>query len=551
MTAPSLPPAPWRALFWLCCVGAALAAFAHLARAARSLPPAVQTQPFRLADKERDFQTVAVERPLLLPHVYGDCDLLATVSLPAQGELDVVFRKVDLADGHGRFALLRLSTKADGPPWRTREQALFGDADLAPGAGGIRVAPGLPVSIRLELRGQQALANVGGRWLGELATVDDRGSFALVVRGGLAEVSHLQIEPLPAPPPAVWPWLVALGLGVLLGLGGGRARARARGWLGLAFLLLASWWLAGVLSRELLVGLRCGPRGGLLLLAAACGVTLALVRLGGLGPTLVRLAAAGLAMFGLGEACCRLEGARLAARTDPRLDLYFGADARTAPFDALAKQLSGKNEVHLAERALVEPELRRIVFLGGEPMFEANLDRAQHLAIQATARAGHELRRKLVAAVVPTLYPHTLQQTALFQRFYADAYPARLVVLGIDRWEAQHEGRASARARLAAASAPRAPASVLWDLLRVRLAAPAMIAPPVELQQTISEFAAFCAERKLPLLLATHALLPAAHLVAVETAARAHGLRVVRDAMRADESADVDALARAIVDSLR
>ncbi len=535
--------------FLLAALVAVGSALALLSRPGRGSPPTLHAQAFKLAERERDFQRVTVARPLLLPYIFGDCDVLATVMVPAGGELDLVFRRHDLAEGHGRFAVLRLSGVKEASPWRTREGALFAVGES--GDGGVMVTPGLPASIRLELRGRRARANVAGRWLPEFCTTDDRGSLAFVVRRGEAEIPHLHVQPLPAP--EAWRWrlgLVAL-LGVLLVAllphGLGARPGRIQGWLALGLLPLSAWGVHAWLARQAVVGASFSEAGLGCVLGALVLALIAVARSGSPGRTLGRAVVA-LACLAVGlEAFCRAEAPRLLAFEDPRLDLYFGVDSRTAPFDALAKQLQGKNEVHLAE-----PDLSRVVFLGGAPLFEANLDRTQHLAIQACVRASFELHRKLLPAVFPTLYPHTLQQTALFERFYADDYPAVAVVLGVDRWEAQSEGAASARTRLQNAQSDAGPPTIFAAVvLRGLWQASAVIAPPAELAITLNGFADYCAARKLPLVLATHALLPAPHLAVVESLARARGLALVRDAMTSDDRADIEALSRALVETLR
>jgi len=526
-----------------------------LARPVRTPLPPVHDQAFRLAERERDPLRVTVARPLLLPYCFGDCDLLATVAVPAGGELDVALRRLDLAGGHGRFALLRLSATDEGWPWRTREQALFGAE-----SGGARVAPGLPASIRLEVRGKTARANVAGRWLPPFATDDDRGSFAFVVRGGEAEVSHLQVLPLSRselPYPA---WIAGALCGLALSLASrARGRARARWWRSYAALLLLPLLCGAaraLLTPALVVGAEVGTPGLLCLLAAAAVAGLALAHLG--RPR--ALAWLGLGVLGAGlafEGFCRLEQRRLVALLDPRLDLYFGLDSRQAPFDALAKLLHGKNAVHTADpqlgRAIVPGtvDTLRLVFLGGEAMMEANLDRAQHLAVQATAVAAQRLGRRCEAAVFPTSFPNTLQQTLLFSRFYADAYPAACVVLGIDRWDAQREGRLSVRQRSArlASGPPREPWCLALDVLR-GTAGDVPIASPEEVAATVGEFARFCRERELPLVLATHGGLAEPYAAAVEEVATAAHLVLVRAAMRADDTADADALGAAVAQAV-
>ncbi|MEZ5963301.1 MAG: hypothetical protein R3F56_05575 [Planctomycetota bacterium] len=534
-------------LFTLACGGWA---GAMLGRPARVTLPPEHEQTFRLAERERDPLAVTVGRPLLLPYCYGDCDLLATVAVPAGGELDLVMRRLDLDGGHGRFVLLRLSSTAEAWPWRTRDEALFADGPT----GGVRLTPGLPASLRVEWRGRQVRANVAGRWLPPFRAADDRGSFAFVVRGGEAEVSHLQVSPLPRARSLSPPWLLGAlcGLAVAL-LVGSHGAPLWRAVVAAATLPLAAAGVHAGLAARTVVGARLDAPALALVLAVLGLLTLAWARRGSWRRRTARLAAVLVVAAAASEVFCRIEKASLSGLQDPRLDLYFGVDSRAAPFDALAKLLHGKNEVHTADPALGRAlggsvTALRVVYLGGAPMMEANLDRAQHLAVQATAAVAQTLGKRCLPAVFPTAFPHTLQQTACFVRFYADAYPAAAVVLGVDRWDAQHEGCESARARLRA-GAGTPPASFAWRAL-VGCRGDALVATPDELRSTVVEFVRFCKGRALPVLLATHQELPAPHLAAVEAAARAEDVPVVHAVMRSDESADVERLAGALVDLL-
>lgn len=519
-----------------------------LGRVARGPLPPLHEQPFRLVEHERDPLRVTVARPLLLPYCFGDCDLLATVALPAGGELDLAFRRLDLALGHGRFSLLRLSATREAWPWRTREQALFG-SDIS---GGARLGPGLPASIRLEVRGTEVRANVAGRWLPPFTAADDRGSFAFVVRGGEAEVSHLHILPLPRTSARWGVWLLGGLCGLAVALCAGASAGRRRGLVVLLLPAAAAGVHAGFASRAVVGATLSEPAIGTVMAALAVAVV-ALVRPGGGRRTIWRGSVAAILALAAVEVFCRCEQHAFVVFQDPRLDLYFGPESRQAPFDALAKMLHGRDEVHTADPRLGgklvagEVDALRLVFLGGEPMMESNPDRAQHLAVQATATVGQRLGRRCLPAVFPTAFPNTRQQTLLFDRFYRDAYPAACVVLGIDRWDAGHEGSVGVRERLQQVEVgpPAPPLSLALFVLRGSRDA-AVIASPDDLRLTLSEFAHTCAAHGLPLILATHAAVTAPYLAAVENAAKTEGLTLVRDVVRADETADVEKLAQAL-----
>lgn len=539
-----------RAAFLAVAVAAGVAAATLLARPGSGAAPLLHEVPFQLALGESltggarrsggdAGLEVTVAKPLILPYAFGDCDLLATVVLPADGQLDVVCRKFEPPGGHGRFVVLRLSATADGPAWATREAALFGPADA-----GAKVAAGLPASVRIELRGRRARAAVAGRNVGEIETVDDRGGFAFVVRGGTAEVRHLQILPVPRARGVRLP-LAAAAIGVVVALALG-ARMRPRAVFALAAMPAGAAGLHALLAPHLIPAAPPVEAAILVAVGALAVVAIALGRRGGVGRTLARLGAAAVIGVCAAEGFVRVSAERLTACEDPRLDLLFGFASQSAPFDALARMLRGKNEVHTAE-----PDLQRVVFLGGEPMFEASLDRAHHLGIQATARAAGLLRRDLVAAVFPTAFPHTVQQIELFRRFYADVYPAVAIVLGVDRFDAFAEGPASARERLARADAGDGRACGLRALVADARREPVMLASPAELATTLADFARWCAERRVPLLLATHALCAPEYRDVVAECARTFDLQFVPDAMSEDDRADVERLAVALAEALR
>lgn len=501
----------------------------------------LQSHPFVLATSEGKPLEITAAAPLILPYDFGDCDVLATVEVPADGELDVVFRRVEPAGAHGRFGVLRLSSRMEGPPFLTRETALFEDSR----AGGLRLTAGLPASIHLELRGRVATAVVAGRRLPAFEVDDDHGSVAFVARGGEAVVRYLRIEPRAATAAVgPWRWFALLGAGAVVGLAFSRTRARPWRWsLGFAAVVVGAWGARRWLGGALVLGVTPEADSVVLLASAALPLGLAL----GFGGSAWRTATRCVGALVLGllalEAVCRIEAPRLRALEDLRLDLYFGPESRQAPFGALAGQLHGKNEVHSPRRASERDEVR-IVFLGGEPLFEANLDRAHHLAVQATARASARLGRPLRAAVVPTAFPNTLQQTLLYERFYAAAYRPAAVVLGVDRWDALRERTLSARQMRDLGEAP-APSSYL--LAAVRSPTPAVpLASPAELEATLTEFAQACRARGTPLLLATHARIGAAELQVVERVAAAQDVPILRSVMSLADEADAEALAAAL-----
>src|SRR5690606_1769390 len=116
-------------------------------------PPKRDDRPFRIDRPGGEPVEVSPAKSLLVPFVPGDFDLVAELSLPAGGALDLVLRKVeprllpggDMPLFHGRFVVLRLSATGEGgPAFRSREQALF-----SPGPGH-ELAAELPATVLVE-----------------------------------------------------------------------------------------------------------------------------------------------------------------------------------------------------------------------------------------------------------------------------------------------------------------------------------------------------------------------------------------------------------------
>ncbi len=413
----------------------AVAGAAAVSLATRGLrrEPEVQRQDFTWAHAPDQTLRVTAARPLILP-AFADFDLLATVELHEQAELDVVFRLVEPSlrrgpDGtetsvpfHGRLSLLRLSATHAGPPYRTREQALFDD-DLR---GGLLVRAGLPASVRVEARGRRVSASVAGQTAPRFDVLDDHGGIALVARGGPVLVRYLKV--VYVPPSRPWPlWsfgaLAAIGATLLLTAVGASAPWLA---IAMAVALPAGGWWARELSFEHLLPETCPDRVGLVLgslwlLPLAAGLAVRRLAPVGLGALL----AAGC--LGLAS---RLERPWRAAREDPRLEQHFGPESGTAVFDALARRLRGRGPaVHT-----VEGPATRIFFLGGGHVFEASPDMAEHVGLLTAIAVGQRLGGEVEGMVLPTPLGHVRQQVRCLRRFYLDFAP-RVVVLAVTRME--------------------------------------------------------------------------------------------------------------------
>ncbi|MCC6672751.1 MAG: hypothetical protein IT458_16925 [Planctomycetes bacterium] len=458
--------------------------------------------------------TITEARPLQLHYVFGAVRWTLTVELPANGELDVVFRRNQPPAGHGRFALLRLSSVAEGPPWRTREEALFAD-DLR---GGVKVAPGVPATVTLEMRGHVVQANVAGRTLPAFRAFDVQGGQALVVRGGTAVVRSVRMERLPEPADPL-PWLPAalMSLGLLAGIA---FTIRPAGLRVVVLLLpLAGGWLAGRVLFAHLVG-DWRPDGQSVLFGSLCAVPLAASLLA--GRARVAWAVVGTLLgASLLESAARGVREGLAPLQDPRLDLYFGAASRTAPFDALARVVQSRHAVHT-----LAPLGERVWFLGGEAVWEAGPDLGRHLALQVAGELSQGTR-KVEAVVVSHPFAHALQQVLVVGRFYADFAP-KVVVFALGPWDGVADEPVSARAAHAALRHGPPPHGwpLLLELWRATRRGTQRLTPPADLPATLDELLALCRRLGAPLVLADPPDADPDLRTALTTWARAHEIPV-------------------------
>ena len=96
----------------------------------------LRTEDYRFERKADKAFEVSDASWFLVPWLYGDFDLHMDVELSEGMELDILLRHVEPRPVreqspafHGRFSVLRLSSKASAPGWRAREEALFGPHD--------------------------------------------------------------------------------------------------------------------------------------------------------------------------------------------------------------------------------------------------------------------------------------------------------------------------------------------------------------------------------------------------------------------------------------
>jgi hypothetical protein len=538
-----------------CAVAGASGGLAVLLAPGEVLQPELETREFFLTREASDPLRVEESKPLQLLQAYADFDLFATVELHEDSELDFVLRRVEpriqerpvtvagaarstveeIVPFHGRFTVLRLSTRAEGPPYRTREDALFAD-DLT---GGVKLQAGLPASVLIEARGRRMRANVAGRWLPWCETIDDHGSTAAIVRGGPALVRYLKITPRDAGF-SVPPWAIGALLALLAA-----ALALARGatvWrtaLAFALALPAGAWIA---ARVLFVHLLpwAAPEAAGLLAGALLGLPLAVAfaacsRLPGL---VLAIVAAPLLLAGAAQC----EQRRLQPLDDPRLDLHFGPKSGPAPFEALARRVRSGDGIH----TLADPE-PRIVFLGGASLFEADPDLAAQVGFGTTAAVRRETGKTANGIVLATPSGNALQQLLLFRRFYLDFAP-RVVVFGVTSAEGAGQRRMRVRVSrdLIERGELRPSPCALYELWRRRAGGDQPVATPEDLEQTLGEVEALCRERGIPLLLVTEQDLAGPMRAVVERFAAAHALPFLGDVLTSSGEPVIDALAAGI-----
>ena len=496
--------------------------------------------------EEQKARAVTEARMLHLPQILGDFDLLATVELPDNGELDLVFRMVEprphegsVESFHARFTLLRMSTRAEGPPYRTRSEALFAD-DLS---GGVRLRAGQPASIRLEVRGRRARANVAGRWFPWLETTDDHGSVAFVARGGTTSISYLVIQPQKTPSAgAAWGWgaLIA-ALAATLVLLGGAVPWRVTVACGVVVPL--GGWLAHVVLFTHLLPWAAATTGGALL--------------GGLWTLPVALAlscrfrwwaaaAAVLVAPVLLEFAARAERPRLAPLDDPRLTLYFGPDSGPAPFHALARRLRSRTRVH----TLGEPS-SRVMFLGGAAIFEASPDLGNQVGLLVEAALRRTVGRDVASIIVATPLANALQQLLMFRRFYLD-YAPRVVVFGVTAMENATGQRLRAREMLDRAedSESREGSVVLWALREGLVAGDQPVATAADLEKTLTELELLCRDRGISLVLATEPFTDPALVDVLQSFADMFSIPLVRNVIDETGAARIDELVSVVAERL-
>lgn len=385
----------------------------------------LSTAPFVVNRAPGEEVRVAPDQWLRIVGLYGDFDLQCEVELGEDADLDLVLRHVEPRIRNGerlpftsRFGVLRLSTRAAGAPWRTREEALFG-AD----AGGMQLEAGVPATVWVKARGSTLTANVAGRVLEPFAVTDDHGDMVLVARGAPCLLRSLRIDPV-ARSEAPSPLLACAVIGLLLGwLAGGRRI----GWIRLGFAAVSALGTAELARAVAFHGLlpHISPPALSVWVAGCAGV--------------LPMAAAALfgrrwyAVWALALLTSFVACAAVAVRdrvwmrgTEPALvDAVFGPAAGAAALESYAGMLRGPFELHPAL-----PAGRRVAVLGGTlALTGGTLRDEDHLEplLQGALRAGGWKDAEVVS--LPTVDGWLAQQWTMFRRFHAEPAPAAMVLV--------------------------------------------------------------------------------------------------------------------------
>ena len=486
-------------------LGAALALAGFRTMAA--LPPEprsgeldLSTAPFVVNRKPGEEVRVAPEQWLRIVGLYGDFDLQCEVELGEGADLDLVLRHVEprIRDGErlpftSRFGVLRLSTRAAGAPWRTREEALFGVE-----SGGMQLEAGVPATVWVKARGTTLTANVAGRVLEPFEVTDDHGDMVLVARGAPCLLRSLRIDPV-ARTESPSPLLACALLGLVAGW---LAGARRFGWFRLGFAAVSAVGTAELARAVAFHGMLPHVAPPLLSVwVVACAGVLPMV-------AAVLFGRRWYAVWGLAVLASFVAAAAVAVRdrvwdrdAEPALvDAVFGPAAGAAPLESFAGMLRGPFELHPAL-----PAGRRVAVLGGMlALTGGTLRDEDHLEplLQGALRAGGWKDAEVVS--LPTVDGWLAQQWTMFRRFHADPAPAALVLVAGPDEAAPMRGAVELATALQAVQ--ENPLGFAPPLDTMSCMAPVMgdEAPrsdPRAVRATVAAAAAWCRERGVSLVL--------------------------------------------------
>lgn len=423
---------------------------------------------FHMERRADDALEVTPAKWLQLPQLFGDFDLTCDLEIAEDTDLDLLLRKVEprqlgsqFLPFHGRFQVLRLSTRRDAPAWRDRVEALLGPP------GGVSLAAGLVATVTIQARGRRLAANVAGKRLPDVLADDEHGGLAMIAHGGKAVVRSLHIDNLHEPGDGLtdvqayfadprltmaslrWP-LAGAALGALLAA---LALVCRRPWPVAVAALVAlpgvAWPARGWLLGGQLPLLQ--PEPLTLLAITVVGVPLwCLVALGGIWRW--GLAGAGAAAW-LWLAFQAMSIERPRSAPAPELDALFGPDAGEGIAEALAARVRGPRAIHVPD---AHPH--RVFLLGGQQLWDRRAP-DEHLELLLAGELVAALGKPVDVPCLPTIDGWSAQQWRLFSTCYA-GYRPQVLVFGVAREEGALDagGRprstpAQLREQLAAATA--------------------------------------------------------------------------------------------------
>jgi hypothetical protein len=384
------------------------------------------TAPFRLERPNGNPFLVTPQKWLELPMLRADFDLLADLELGEGAELDVLLRRVEPRPlhgmnllFHGRFAVLRLSALADGPPWRTPADALLGPA------GGVKLLPGSHATVTIHARGRALQANVAGRTLPEFLAQDDHGGLVFCVRGGTAALHSLQITPVQGGI-GLLPFYVGSLTALLLAALARATGARPAAVCAAAVLLAGTAELGRRVAFTALPPLaQPEPSDELCIVGAGVPLALAVLlrgRAAAIGSVLGLCAAGWLTATTARDVAARFPPA-------PALDALLGEKSRETAAELLARRVRGPLSIHTPEASP-----HRVFQLGGQLLYQRGAAPEQHVEplLQGELRA---TAKDTEVVTLPTEDGWSGQQWRMFDGFLW-VYRPRVVVLGITRDEA-------------------------------------------------------------------------------------------------------------------
>jgi hypothetical protein len=385
--------------------------------------------PFQLERKGNDPFVVRPEKWQPLPAMRGDFDLYADIELAEGASFDLLLRRMEphqvqgtAVPFHGRFAALRLSTEAEGPPWRLPAEALLGPA------GGVRLAPGLTASLKIEARGRTLTANVAGKVLPPFSAMDEIGSLALIARGAPAAFTRLEIQAVPAPrriPLAAVGAAIGAALAALaLRLGASRSRRL----LAAGLLALQPLFWVPLVFGVLPPLAQPDPRDEVLLL---CGTSALAVLC--LLPKRRFLLALVLCVLAAATAVLGVQQRNAARFPDPGpLDALFGPAAGTEVVESLAQCVRGPVGLHVPD-----PKKSFVFLLGGQLLWQRSEQPGQ-APLHIEPLLEQELKSQVSTvevASLPTMDGWSRQQWQLFATCFA-GYQPKVLVFGVPKDEA-------------------------------------------------------------------------------------------------------------------